>query len=207
MAAGAGALDEYCQCFDSVSLCFSKGLGAPIGSVLVGDEAFVRRARWVRKSIGGGVRQAGVISAAARVGVEETFGEGVWGMGGKLGASHGRARRVAEMWVERGGKLSFPTETNMVWLDLGEAGWEVRDFVAVGVREGVKVLGGRLVVHYQISEEAVERLGRVMDVVLKGKGKGMGEDDGVNGTMAAVTTTTGQEKREAEKVMAPEVDD
>jgi len=198
VVAGAGSLDEYCACFDSVSLCFSKGLGAPIGSILVGDEAFVKRARWVRKSVGGGLRQAGVISAAARVSVDETFGAGVRGAGGKLRASHEQARRVADMWMRRGGRLSFPVETNMVWLDLAEAGCEVKDFVAVGVREGVKVLGGRLVVHYQISEEAVGRLRRVMDGVLKREG----EANGVNGT-----ETTGRERREAEKVMSPEVDD
>jgi len=197
VAAGHGTLVEYCKCFDSVSLCFSKGLGAPIGSVLVGSSAFVKRARWVRKSIGGGVRQAGVISAAARVAVDETFGAGVDGKGGKLRGSHKRAREVAGMWTARGGRLSFPVETNMVWLDLGEAGCGVEEFVAVARREGVKVMGGRLVVHYQISEEAVGRLGRVMDVVLKGRGA-----NGKNGT-----TTTEGERREAEKVMAPEVDD
>ena len=50
----AEVLKMYCQCFDSVSLCFSKGLGAPIGSVVVGSEEFVGRARWIRKSVGGG---------------------------------------------------------------------------------------------------------------------------------------------------------
>jgi len=198
VAAGAGSLAEYCALFDSVSLCFSKGLGAPIGSMLVGDEAFVRKARWTRKSIGGGLRQAGVITAAARVAVDETFGKGPWGMGGKLRASHENARRIAGMWVDRGGKLAKPVETNMVWFDLEDAGWEVKEFVAVGVREGVRVLGGRLVVHYQIGEEGIGRLGRVMDVVLKdiGKGKGNGVADG----------TSEGEKKEAEKVMAPEME-
>ena len=50
-------LKAWCGLFDSVSLCFSKGLGAPVGSILVGEEAFVKRARHVRKSIGGGLRQ------------------------------------------------------------------------------------------------------------------------------------------------------
>jgi len=67
VAAGAGSLKDYCVCFDSISLCFSKGLGAPIGSVIVGTQAFRERARWIRKSIGGGLRQAGVVTAAARV--------------------------------------------------------------------------------------------------------------------------------------------
>ncbi|KAL9008268.1 MAG: hypothetical protein Q9173_006590, partial [Seirophora scorigena] len=72
VAAGAGSLHEYAACFDSLSLCFSKGLGAPVGSVIVGSEAFIARARHVRKALGGGVRQAGVIAAPARVAVDET---------------------------------------------------------------------------------------------------------------------------------------
>jgi len=92
VAAGAGSLKDYCACFDSVSLCFSKGLGAPIGSIIVGTKIFRERARWIRKSIGGGLRQAGVVTAAARVAVEDTF------LGGKLGASHDRARQIARMW-------------------------------------------------------------------------------------------------------------
>ena len=94
----AELLREYCRCFDSVSLCFSKGLGAPVGSVVVGSEAFVQRARWIRKSIGGGLRQAGVISAAARTSVEETF------LGGRLAGSHRRAKEVGASFFSGGGE-------------------------------------------------------------------------------------------------------
>ncbi|KAL8689706.1 MAG: hypothetical protein Q9218_004687, partial [Villophora microphyllina] len=73
VAAGAGTLKDYCACFDSISLCFSKGLGAPIGSIIVGSPPFVARARHIRKSLGGGLRQSGVIAAPARVAVDETF--------------------------------------------------------------------------------------------------------------------------------------
>jgi threonine aldolase len=89
VASGAGSLKDYCACFDTISLCFSKGLGAPIGSILVGTNEFRERARWIRKSIGGGLRQAGVVTAAARVAVEDTY------LGGKLAASHDRARKIA----------------------------------------------------------------------------------------------------------------
>ena len=136
-------LQAYCACFDSVSLCFSKGLGAPIGSIIVGNEAFIKKARHVRKSIGGGLRQAGVVTAAARVAVDETF------LGGNLVGSHERAREIARCWTERGGRLSQGVETNMVWFDLEAAGVSVERFVAVGVRQGVQFLGGRLVVHYR----------------------------------------------------------
>jgi threonine aldolase len=178
-------LKAYCKCFDSVSLCFSKGLGAPIGSIIVGSESFIKRARHVRKSIGGGLRQAGVITAAARVAVDETF------LGGKLIKSHDRAREIAKMWTEKGGKLTQASETNMVWLDLADVGIEVKRFVEIGVRHGLAFLGGRLVVHYQISDEAVQRLGKVMDELLSGR---------------KVKESSTEEKRVAEKVMEPEME-
>ncbi|KAK0278086.1 hypothetical protein LTR35_009408 [Friedmanniomyces endolithicus] len=163
VAAGEGSLKEYCACFDSVSLCFSKGLGAPIGSIIAGTKKFCERARWIRKSIGGGLRQAGVVTAAARVAVEDTF------LGGKLAASHERAREIAGLWERYGGKTANPVETNMVWFDLDAAGISVKDFIEEGEKVGLRLLGGRLVVHYQIGDEAVRRLERLMQAVLKGK--------------------------------------
>ncbi|KAA6409612.1 MAG: l-allo-threonine aldolase [Lasallia pustulata] len=145
----AWVLKEYCRCFDSVSLCFSKGLGAPVGSVVVGSRAFVKRARWLRKSIGGGLRQAGVISAAARVSVEETFLGGGW-----RGAEEGEGGRAI-----MGGQGREVDE---------KAGVEY----GVAAKCGVRASGGRLVVHYQISDEAVERLVRVMDEIL-GRSRGI----------------------------------
>jgi len=167
VAADAGSLPEFTTCFDSVSLCFSKGLGAPIGSIIVGSQGFIRQARRIRKMIGGGTRQAGVISAAARVAVDEAFGKGPRGEGGKLRQSHERARRVAELWQSKGGKLANPTETNMVWLDLEAERCSVEEFGQIAANEGLKASGGRLVVHYQISDDAVDRLSRAMDKVLE----------------------------------------
>ena len=163
VAAGAGSLKDYCACFDSISLCFSKGLGAPIGSIIVGTKNFRERSRWIRKSIGGGLRQAGVVTAAARVAVEDTF------LGGKLRASHDRARQIAQMWESYGGKTTNPVETNMVWFDLKHAGISVDDFVEQGRNAGVTLIGGRLVVHYQVDDEGVARLDKLMQAVWKGK--------------------------------------
>ena len=165
VAAGAGSLKEYCACFDSVTMCFSKGLGAPIGSIIISSRPFVERARHIRKGLGGGLRQAGVVTASARIGVDETF------LGNKLSATHQRAMETANMWQEKGGNLTQATETNMVWLDLEAAGCSREEFVEAGVKEGVRLMGGRVVVHYQVSEEAVERLGRVMDAVLSAYSK------------------------------------
>ncbi|GAM33945.1 hypothetical protein TCE0_013f01211 [Talaromyces pinophilus] len=169
VVSGAGSLDAYTSLLDSVSLCFSKGLGAPIGSIIVGSKEFIERARWFRKSIGGGTRQAGVISAAARVAVEETFGPDPNGEGGKLKNTHVNAKRVAEMWTSKGGKLENPVETNMVWLDLAASGLGMNDLAEIGKEKGLQLLGNRLIIHYQISEEALRRLDEAFQVALSGK--------------------------------------
>ncbi|KAI5304275.1 hypothetical protein KEM56_006673 [Ascosphaera pollenicola] len=191
VAKGAGKISDYTKLCDSVSLCFSKGLGAPIGSIIVGNKAFIKKARWFRKSIGGGTRQAGIISAAARVAVEETFGKGETGEGGLLKRSHKTAEKLAGMWQARGGKLTSPVETNMVWLDFESAGIKPEDWDELSKKEGLKLMGNRLVVHYreyasfarelqsssslmltdaiENSEEAIQKLGEVMDATLSGK--------------------------------------
>ncbi|EME49368.1 hypothetical protein DOTSEDRAFT_68226 [Dothistroma septosporum NZE10] len=163
VAAGAGSLKEFCECFDSISLCFSKGLGAPIGSVIVGTKAFVKRSRWVRKAIGGGTRQLGVLTAAARVAVEDTF------LSGKLVECHERARQIEKIWAKYGGKTTNPVETNMVWFDLEAAGMTAEMFIEAGQKAGLRLLGGRLVVHYQIGDEALERVDNLAQAVLKGQ--------------------------------------
>ncbi|KAL4738133.1 aromatic amino acid beta-eliminating lyase/threonine aldolase [Aspergillus similis] len=163
VAAGAGSLKDYCACFDSVNLCFSKGLGAPIGSIIVGTRSFRERARWIRKSIGGGLRQSGVICGPARVAVEDTF------LGGKLQESHTRARKVARIWEAHGGKLTYPVETNMVWLDLEPTGTSLGEFIEKGEALGLALMGPRLVVHYQICDEAVRRLEILMQSLLAKK--------------------------------------
>lgn len=172
VVAGAGSLTDFTKECDSVSLCFSKGLGAPVGSMLVGKKDFIKHARWVRKSIGGGLRQAGVLTAAARVAVDETFGKGPNGEGGLLRESHKTAKKIAILWEGLGGKLQQPTETNMVWLDLADAGVSAEEFQQLGKEKGLKLYGGRLVVHYQIGNEAVDKLEQIMKVVFEKKGKG-----------------------------------
>jgi threonine aldolase len=149
VASGAGSLADYTSLFDSISLCFSKGLGAPIGSIIVGSEAFTKKARWFRKSIGGGARQTGVLAAAARVALDETFGLDPHGQDGKLVETHAKAKRVADMWTSRGGKLAFPVHTNMVWLDIEAAGLGPNDLAEIGKDQGLRLLGNRIVIHYR----------------------------------------------------------
>ncbi|KAK7521950.1 pyridoxal phosphate-dependent transferase [Phyllosticta citriasiana] len=160
VAAGAGSMKDFCDCFDTVQLCFSKGLGAPIGSIIVGSKSFIKRSRWIRKSIGGGIRMAGILSAAARTAVEETF------LGGKLQETHQKAKRVATTWERLGGRLTMPTETNMVWLDLKAAGVDQADFVNLAHQNGIDTWGPRNIIHYQVCEEAIQRLEQTMEQVL-----------------------------------------
>lgn len=156
----------YGKIFDSVTVCFSKGLGAPIGSMLVGNEPFIKHARHVRKSWGGGMRQTGIFAAPARVAVEETF------FGGQLVRAHDIARRIAKMWTDKGGKLLLPVDTNMVWIDL-KPGNREQIWMTETEAEGLIVYGGsrgRIVAHYQISEEAILKLDKVFEKVISGQG-------------------------------------
>ncbi|KAI1460132.1 pyridoxal phosphate-dependent transferase [Annulohypoxylon moriforme] len=175
VAAGAGSLKDYASCFDSLSLCFTKGLGAPIGSIVIGNSSFIKRARWMRKLLGGGLRQAGVIAAPARVAVEQIF------LSGRLREGQETAKRISELWVKLGGKLEHPTETNMIWLDLEAAGIDKDDFADMAENVGIKTmrghLQGRLVVHYQICSHALDSLASLFAKIHHVK------LEGINGTL------------------------
>lgn len=161
VASGAGTLHEYCSAADSVSLVLSKGLGAPAGAVLVGSAEFVAKARICRNISGGAVRAAGILAAPAMAAVQETF------LCGQLKLAQQNAAYLSRTWAFHGGQLVFPTETNMVWLKLTQE--QKGRFVELTKAYGIKVLEkglGRVVVHYQICEDAVDRMCRVMEMLL-----------------------------------------
>ncbi|WYZ34843.1 hypothetical protein EsH8_I_001119 [Colletotrichum jinshuiense] len=166
VSAGAGSLDEFGRCCDALTLDFSKNLGAPMGAMVLGSSEFVKQLRRLRKSIGGGMRQAGVLVAAARQAVVENFGLGTRDSRGVLQSSRSMAERVGMMWTARGGALLKPVETNMVWLDLRRSGIEPSEFNEIGKQHGVRLDGKRVVLHHQVDELAMKRLGAVMDEVL-----------------------------------------
>lgn len=175
-ASGAGTMKEYAACFDTLSLCFSKGLGAPIGSILVGPKDVVKHARWIRQSIGGGLRQAGVVAAAARVAVDETFGTDPTGEDGLLRKSHEMAKTVEKMWTDLGGKVVYPVHTNMVWIDLKAAGSSDARFSELGKELGL-LIAGRIVCHYQIYQNrdvVLPKLEKIFQTVFEEKGSGKG---------------------------------
>jgi threonine aldolase len=118
------ALADYGSCADTVSVCLSKGLGAPVGSVLVGSGSLIEEARVWRKRLGGGMRQVGILAAA-----------GLWALDhhvDRLADDHDRARAAAVACAEAApGSIDPATvETNIVILDTAAAGWSAADFVA-----------------------------------------------------------------------------
>jgi threonine aldolase len=166
VAAGAGTLQEYCRLVDTVSLDFSKDLGAPMGAMLLGDNEKISQARWIRKSIGGGMRQAGILSAAARVAFEDQFGPDDNGRSGKLRRVHEKASEVGRMWQSKGGRLTKDIETNQVWIDLHTLGINDQEWNDIGRDFDIKLDGPRLVMHHQIEDDAIERLGCAFDTVI-----------------------------------------
>lgn len=145
---------EYCSHFDSVSLCLSKSLGAPMGLVLVGDQSFIDKANHFKKQNGGGIRQAGIITAMAMVAIQENYD--------KLKRSHEYAKDVAKVCEENGIILEWPVQTNFVFIDLQQNKMDAEVLIQMGVQHGVKLMGGRLAFHFQNDAESVETLKRVL---------------------------------------------
>ena len=105
------AAAEIARHFDSVSVCLSKGLGAPVGSVLCGDAALIGKARRLRKMVGGGMRQAGVLAAAGLYALDHQVE--------RLAEDHANARRLGEGLREHGFEVE-PVQTNMVYVAIGD---------------------------------------------------------------------------------------
>ncbi len=123
VAAGLPAR-EWCEHADTVSVCSSKGLGAPVGSLLAGDDETIREARRARKAFGGGMRQAGMIAAASLHAFEHHIE--------RLAEDHERARKLAA-GLEKSGYTLEPPETNIVLVEVGEAEAFLRDLAEEGV--------------------------------------------------------------------------
>lgn len=175
VVSGAGTLPEFCSHFDTISLCFSKGLGAPVGSIIVGETATIKHCRWTRKAIGGGTRQPGLLTAAARVAVDETFGKAADGSEGWLRTTHEMAKRVEKAWTAKGGKVGHPVHTNMLWMDLEGMGIDAARFNEIAQENGLATSAPRLITHYQVAQrgdEVMEKLERVFEQVCSEAGTG-----------------------------------
>ena len=139
---------EWCAHSDTVSVCSSKGLGAPVGSLLAGSEEVIYEARRARKAFGGGMRQAGVIAAASLYAFEHHVE--------RLAEDHERAKRLAA-GLQSAGYAVEPPETNIVLVGVGDA----EGFLAALAREGVLATPAkagyvRLCTHLDVGDREIE---------------------------------------------------
>lgn len=140
---------------DTVQVCLSKGLGAPVGSLVAGSAEFVEEARRLRKMLGGGVRQGGVIAAAGLVALDRID---------RLAEDHAHARALAKGLTEHGWQVREP-QTNIVLVDVADVGGTLRRFEAAGVRASSMSGRVRLVTHADVTEADIkttlERIGPI----------------------------------------------
>jgi threonine aldolase len=165
-AAAALGVDvrELVRDVDSVTFCLSKGLCAPVGSVVCGSAEFIAEARRSRKILGGGMRQAGILAAAGIVALEQ--------IAGRMAEDHARARRLAEGLSAIPGVAVAPVSTNILYFGLTNEARKTAEQVAAELEAlGVLVIprvGGRIraVTHYWISDEDIERCVAAMQRVM-----------------------------------------
>ncbi len=153
---GAGIEAEarrIAQLFDSVSVCFSKGLGAPVGSALCGSAEFIARAHRLRKMAGGGMRQAGVLAAAASWALDHQVA--------RLAQDHALAQRLATGLSGIAGVQVEPPQTNIVFVDLvGPAKARAAELLPFLAARGVLATGLyrlRFVTHLDVDAAAIDR--------------------------------------------------
>lgn len=155
---------EITKEFDSVMFCFSKGLSAPVGSIVCGSEEFIERARRVRKMLGGGMRQVGILAACGIVALEK--------MVDRLRDDHKNARTLAEGLAEVNGiSIDLDTvQTNIIIFDVSQLGGSEK-LIAALEKKGVKCLPRdenriRMVTHRMVSAEDIDiALERIREVI------------------------------------------
>jgi threonine aldolase len=151
---------EIARHFDSVSVCFSKGLGAPAGSALVGSRDFIQRAHRVRKMLGGGMRQAGVLAAAALHALDHHVA--------RLADDHANARALADGLQGLAGVVVQPPQSNMVFVDLAP---ELAAGVVDRLRDAGVLCTGlyrlRLVTHMDVSAADIQQAVVALRAALK----------------------------------------
>ena len=153
--------EEWSEHFDTVSICFSKGLGAPVGSALVGSEELIREARRHRKLFGGGMRQAGVIAAGALYALQNNRQ--------RMSDDHQHAQLIADAvrQVEGLRLVADEAETNMVIFEVSAQLATAVEFVGALAQNGVQMLATgpdrvRAVTHLDVSTEHVEQAAKVI---------------------------------------------
>jgi len=155
---------QFTKYTDSVMFCLSKGLSAPIGSLVVGDEEFIEKARRVRKMLGGGMRQAGIIAAAGIIALEK--------MVDRLKEDHENAQILAKALAKLDGiRITHPVQTNIIIFDVSDLNTTAERFIASLAERGVKAsqFGRtlvRMVTHRGIEREDIEYAISVVEEVV-----------------------------------------
>jgi threonine aldolase len=150
------AAKQWARLFDSVSVCFSKGLGAPVGSALAGSREFVARGRRIRKLFGGGMRQAGVLAAAALYALDHHVE--------RLAEDHRHAQMIARAIADTPGLTLTPpeVETNLIWFQVDRELGTARELATALKERGVLIHAAgpqrlRACTHLDVSTAQVER--------------------------------------------------
>jgi threonine aldolase len=156
-------LAQYGRLFDTVAVCLSKGLGAPVGSLVISSAERITRARDIRKRLGGSMRQAGILAAAGDYALTHHLD--------RLRRDHARAARLAAALAPYGVVDPTQVRTNIVLLDLGSWAMDADKLSQVARDHGVlmSVLGprlGRLVTHRDVNDDGVDRVIRVLTDLL-----------------------------------------
>jgi threonine aldolase len=159
------AAGRWAAPFDTVSVCFSKGLGAPVGSVLAGDQDVIARARRGRKMLGGGMRQAGMLAAACLYALDHHVE--------RLADDHRRARALAGRIARMPGVRLDPgaVATNIVFFEVEAPGWDAPGVVRSLEERGVRLSAYgprtvRAVTHLDVDDAAVERAATALETLL-----------------------------------------
>jgi threonine aldolase len=140
---------EITQYFDSVSVCLSKGLGAPVGSVLCGSEQLIGKARRLRKMVGGGMRQAGLLAAAGLYALDHNVE--------RLADDHANAQLLAD-GLREAGFIVEPVQTNMVYVQMGDKAEAIKAFAG---ERGIKLSAAarlRMVTHMDVNRSQIEQV-------------------------------------------------
>ena len=156
---------DWAACADTVMMCFSKGLGAPVGSILTGPAETVRAARRARKRWGGGMRQVGILAAAALHALDHHVA--------RLAEDHARARRLADGFAGAPGARVIAPDTNIVFVDLEPPAADARSVVAGLAERGVRMSAYgprrvRAIAHLDVDDAGIERAIEAFAAVLGG---------------------------------------
>jgi threonine aldolase len=154
---------HYGELFDAITVCLSKGLGAPVGSLVAGSTELIEQARWWRKRMGGGMRQVGILAAAGLHALDHHVE--------RLADDHRRAAELGRALGDAGAAVA-PVDTNIVVVDLPADGPRAEEICAAAREQGVLV-GGlgprvlRLVTHLDVDDAACARAAAVLIPMLK----------------------------------------